>query len=282
MSNKDLVFRHNDIDYRLLVSDTESGSIKIRMKNLQNNKIEYVTVGALRGKTPDCVIVRNDEKLIDSFLKAKIFDSCNGIFAKINVSELYKYNQKSVKAFLDKYATEIRYRKDKGNSVEEVIKNIRKDSKEVFENKEIKEYFKEQMINMNYFMYSVLNKDNIKDSFAVFCDENDEFVAVVKPYRDNINTQLDIIRDYEYSEDYIFFSSLNNNCQIIQVNKNSHEWIMQGLESDYPNFEYKKGVQKYLKYCISKKVDKEEYMKDFKNMEKRIKQEKIKLRERGR
>ncbi len=282
MSDKDLVFRHNNTDYRLLVSDTESGSIRLRMKNLQNNKIENVTVGALRGDTPDCVIVNNDEKLIDSFLKAKIFDYCNGIFAKINVGELYKYNQKSVKAFLDKYATTIIYRKDKGNTEDEIKKNIRKDAREIFENKEIKEYFNEHMINMNYFMYSVLNKDNIKESFAVFCDENDEFIAVVKPYRDNINTQLDILRNYQYSEEYGFFSPLNNNCQIIQVNKNSHAWIMEGLESDYPDFEYKKGVQKYLRYCISKKVDKEEYMKNFKGMAKMMKQEKIKLKERGR
>lgn len=280
MNNKDLLFRYNDTDYKILVSESESGSIKLSMKNTQTKDIEEITVGDLRGETPDCVIVKNDEKLIDRLLQVKILDSCNGIFARINVSELYKYDQKNVKAFIDKHATRISYRKDKGNTEDEIRKNIRKDAREIFNNKEIKEFFDDHLINMNYFMYSVLDKDNIKESFAVFCDENEEFVAVVKPYRDNINTQLDIIRDYQYSEDYGFFSPLNNNCQIIQVNKNSHAWIMEGLESNYPDFEYKKGVQKYLRYCISKRVDKEEYMKDFKDMSKMMKKEKMKLRER--
>lgn len=284
MENKDLIFRYNNIDYKLLVSDTKSGSIRLRMKNIENDEINDVTLGAIRGNTPDCVVVVDDKKLIDRFLETKIFDYSNDVFAKINIIELEKYAKKEVKEFVEKYSTIIEYRTDIGNTEEDIKKNIKNEARNLFKNKKLKQYFKENYINMNSFMYSVLDKDEIKESFAVFCDEYGEYMAVIRPYRKDIEAQVEILREYNYNDNEFFFSPLNRNCEIIQINNKWHSWLMCDLESKYPNFEYKNGVKKYIEYCLKKGVDKymdtDRFMTNYTNIKKMLKETKIQNKKR--
>lgn len=279
MEKQDLTFHFKDKDYKLLVGESESGSIKLTMKDLQTEELQEVTIGGLRGDTPDKVVVKDDKELIESFLKAKIFDYCNGIFAKINVNELYKYDQKGVKTFVNKHAKKITYRKDKGNSEEEIKHDIRKAAREILNSKEVRKEFGRDEFG---FIYSVLDRDNIKDSYAVFGEMEGDYLILVQPYRKGLNNQLEVVPEYAYSNNEGLFYSLNKNCQIIQIASDSHEWIMEELQDIYPDFEYKNGVQKYLQYCVNKRIDKEDFLNRFPDIAKMLKQERIKLKERSR
>lgn len=285
MKKGNLTFKFNDTNYNILVSDYESGFIKVSMQNIETKEIQDITIDAIHlfipsAPTPDCAIVNDNKKLIKELIETGILDYCHSLMAKFNIKELSHYDKAGVKKFLDKYAHEVTYRKDKGNSEYEIKKNIRKDAREILNGKWGKENLKDRFINMNIFLYSVLDKDNIKESYVVFADEEGEFEALVRPYRNNVYDQLEIIPDYAYTNEEGLFSSLNDNCEIIQLNKDIHEWIMDELSNYYPNFEYKKGVEKYLKHCISKRVDKEEYMKKYKDIAELMKKERKKYRER--
>lgn len=278
MEKENLTFHFKNEDYKLLVGESESKSIKLSMENLQTGEIKEITIGGLRGDTPDKVVVIDDKELIKSLLDAKIFDYCNGIFAKIDVNELYKYDQKGVKDFVDKHARKITYRKDKGNSEEEIKRDIRKDAREILNSKEVKNEFREDF----GFIYSVLNKEKIKDSYAVFGDMEGNYLMVIHPYRKGLDNQLELVPEYAFSNTEGLFYSLNKNCQIIQITRDSHEWIMEELECSYPDFEYKNGVQKYLKYCVNKRIDKEKFLDRFPNIATMLKQERQKSKERSR
>lgn len=286
MEKKDSTFKFNDTEYNIIVSDYESGFIKVSMQNIETKEIQDITIDAVHlfipsAPTPDCAMVNDDKKLIKELIQTGILDYCHSLMAKFNIKELSHYDKAGVKRFLDKYAHEVTYRKDEGNSEDEVKKNIRKDAREILNSKWVKEYYlRDNFINMNTFLYSVLDKDNIKESFVVYADENGEFEAFIQPYRNNTDDQVEIIPDYAYTNKEGLFSSLNGNCQIIQLNKNVNEWIIDELSNYYPDFEYKKGVQKYLKYCISKKLDKEEYMKKYKDIAELMKKERKKDKER--
>lgn len=278
MKKEDLTFRFKSEDYKLLVGESESKSIKLSMENMKTGEIKKVTTDGLRGNTPDKVVVKDDKELIECFLKAKIFDYCNGIFAKLNVNELYKYDQEGVKAFVKKHAKKITYRRDKGNSEEEIKHDIRKDAKEILNSKEVKSKLREELV----FIYSVLDKDNIKDSYAVFGDMEGNYLILVQPYRKGLNKQLDLVPEYAFSNEEGLFHALNNNCQIIQITSDSHEWIMEELQDYYPDFKYKEGVQKYLKYCVNKKIDKEEFVNRFPDIAKMLKKERQKSKNKSR
>ena len=278
MEKENLTFHFKNEDYKLLVEESESKSIKLSMKNLQTGEIKEITIGGLRGNTPDKVVVIDDKDLIKSLLDAKIFDYCNGIFAKIDVNELYKYDQEGVKAFVKKHAKKITYRRDKGNSEKEIKHDIRKDAREILNSKEVKSKLREELV----FIYSVLDKDNIKDSYAVFGDMEGNYLILVQPYRKGLNKQLDLVPEYAFSNEEGLFHALNNNCQIIQITSDSHEWIMEELQDYYPDFKYKEGVKKYLKYCVNKKIDKEEFVNRFPDIAKMLKKERQKSKERSR
>lgn len=285
MGKNNLIFKFNDTDYNILVSDYESGFIKVSMQNRETKEIQDITIDGVHlfipaVATPDCAMVNDNKNLIKELIETGILDYCHSLIAKFNIKELSHYDKAGVKKFLEKYAHEVTYRKDKGNSEEEIKKYIRKDAREILNGKWAKENLKDHCINMNTFLYSVLDKDNIKESFVVYADEEGEFEAFIQPYRNNTYDQIEIIPDYAYTNKEGLFSSLNRNCQIIQLNKNVNEWIIDELLNYYPDFEYKKGVQKYLKYCISKKVDKEEFMKKYEDIAELMKKERKRQRER--
>lgn len=285
MDEKDSIFKFNDTDYNILVSDYESGFIKVSMQNIVTKEIQDITIDAVNllipsAPTPDCVMVNDNKKLIKELIETGILDYCHSLMAKFNIKELSHYDKVGVKKFLEKYAHEVTYRKDKGNSEEEIKKNIRKDAREILNGKWAKENLKDHFINMNTFLYSVLDKDNLKESFVVYADEEGEFEAFIQPYRNNTYDQIEIVPDYAYTNKEGLFSALNGNCQIIQLNKNVNEWIIEELSNYYPDFKYTKGVQKYLKHCISKKVDKEEFMKKYEDIAELMKKERKKYKER--
>ena len=279
MEKEDLIFHFKDNDYKLLVSESDCKSIRLSMENVKTGEIKQITTDGLKGNTPAQVVVKNDNDLIQGLLDAKILDYCNSIFAQINVNELYKYDQKGVQEFIDKHAKKIEYRKDKGNSEEEIKRDIRKDAREILNSKEVRKEFGKDEFG---FVYSVLDKDNIKNSYAVFGEMEGDYFILVRPYRKGLDSQLEVVAEYAYSNDEGLFHSLNGNSQIIQIPSDSHEWIIEELHYMYPDFEYKNGVQKYLQYCVNKKIDKADFMSRFPDIAKMLKQERIKLKERSR
>jgi len=285
MKQEDLIFKFKSNEYKITVDDYESGFIKVSMQDIKSKKIQDITIDGVeyvipQAPTPNCAMIQNNQELTDELLKAQILTSCHSLMATFNMKELYKYDQLGVKAFLEKYAHNIEYVEDKGNSPEEIKKNIRKDAREILNSKEVRKKLRDNYLNMKYFCYSILNKDNLKESYAVFCDEEGNGLCLVSPYIKGIDDQLEYVPDYAYSNREGLFSALNRNCQIIQIDKDSHEWIIEELEYNYPDFEYKKGVQKYLKYCINQKIDKEEFIKKYKEIEKLFKKEREKKKER--
>lgn len=285
MEKGNLTFKFNDNEYKILVRDYKSGFIKVSMKDIKTKEIQDITIDAMdivipKAPTPDCAMVNDNKELIKELLEVGILDYCHSLMAKFNIKELYNYDKVGVKKFLDKYAHKVTYRTDKGNSVEEIKKNIRKDAREVLNGKLIKEYLKDHFINVNTFLYSVLDKDNIKESYVVFADEEGEFEFYIQPYMNNTDDQVQMIPDYAFTNKEGLFCSLNENGQILQVNKNVNEWIIDELSNYYPDFKYEKGVKKYLKYCNSKKIYKEEYMKKYKDIAELMKKERNRDKER--
>lgn len=283
MEKEDLLFNYKGKDYKIIVSDYESGFIKVSMQDVQTKKIQDLTINGVElfippPPTPNCAMVYDNQELTDELLKSKILSSCHSLMATFSMKGLYQYDKAGVTAFLDKYAHNIEYVENKGNSADEIKKNIRKDAREILNSKEVKKQLRDNFINMKYFCYSVLDKDNLKESYAVFCDEEGSGVCLVSPYIKGTDEQLEYVPDYAYSHKEGLFSMLNRNCQIIQIAKESHEWIIEELEDFCPNFKYKKGVEKYLKYCIEKKIDKEKFIKKYEDMEKLFKKERKKIK----
>ncbi len=63
MWRKDLQFKYNDTNYKLLVIDTENENIKLKLKNRQNNKIEEMIVTELKEDILSCTPVKQYEKV---------------------------------------------------------------------------------------------------------------------------------------------------------------------------------------------------------------------------
>jgi len=276
MEEKNLVFKFKNTDYNILVSDYESGFIRVSMQNIETKEIKDITIDGVHtfipsAPTPNCALIKdnNNKKLIKELLKLGILDYWQSLMARFNMDKLYVYDKVGVKKFLDKYTHKKTYRKDKGNSEEEIKRNIKSDAIKIMKSKSMK---KEGFSSRN-FLYSILVKSSIKDSFVAFDHEDGEYVALIQPYVASKGDQVKIIPDYNFSAMEWIMGFLDDNCELLQLPKESNKWIVEELSSEYPNFEYKKGIKKYLRYCVSENLDKEEYMKEYENIAELMKKE---------
>lgn len=126
--------------------------------------------------------------------------------------------------------------------------------------------------------YILEDKKDIKESFIIAMEGNDiiQINAITKEVND--------VADWAYNIDEDIFEELEENKIIVYMSMNMHYGIWQTIDNWYPEeVEYKKGMQKYLKYCKENKITKEVIEKETKldklpNVMKYYKKDKIKER----
>lgn len=271
MNNEDLLLRYKNNNYKLIVSDYNQGFIKVSMKNVDTDKITEITIDGVElvipsPPTPNCALLIEDQDLIEVLKINNIIYNHYALFGQFNINELYKFDKKGVKAFIDKYASPITYRNDKGNSKKEIVKQIRKDSREVLNNPSLKDSMKNHCIEKIDFLFSILDNKNMKDSFAVFGDDEGSYIFKIYPYMKKIEHQFNVIPEYSYSVKDDFFGSLEDGSEIIQIQKNTHYWLLEELNNDFPNFDNKNGIKKYFQYCQDRGIYKNADFSKYKDI----------------
>lgn len=265
------IFEFKDQKYNLKVGfDDETKLLKVTMINISTNQETAINISGIipQGATPDYVLLQTkiDSGIIEKLKELDLLTNHNGIFAKFNLGNMYKYDKEGVKAFLDYHTHKIEY-EDKGTTIDEVKQDIRKYTEEILSSNEVKEFLdniNQDTNTENYlFIYSLVNKNHPQSSIIAYCDENEDKIFIISPYVKGIENKFEIIPEWRFSFNEEMMSYLSNNFEIIEVGKYSHYSIWQEMYDKYceDKKEYDKGVQKYLKYCKKNKISKEYIMK---------------------
>lgn len=128
-------------------------------------------------------------------------------------------------------------------------------------NKDILEVLnKSNLKNNSYLIYSLLNIEDYKKSFAVLIDKNLEDKFLLKPYDKNKIKKVDY---YEHDYDNYFLKFLERNYEIADMSMFAHysAWIQ--IHDSYSNINNKKGLQKYLEYCKENKITQNKILKNM-------------------
>lgn len=125
--------------------------------------------------------------------------------------------------------------------------------------KENREDFEYQDGNMEISCI-LFNKDNSNDvDVLILCDDDIEYSL------DWIKKEFNMLHyGYEYDIDQDLFRELENNMEIGYINIKLHFEAWLRIQDWYPeDVEYKKGMQKYLKYCKENGITKEKIEKEL-------------------
>lgn len=273
-SNNNKIFEFKNKKYNLKVGlDEKSKLLKLIMINIDTKEEININVSGVipQGATPNYILVNDKigEELIKKLIDCELLSDRTGIYAKVNLDNIYKYDPKGVKEFLDCHTHKIEY-EDKGKTQDEVKKDIRKYTEKMLQNKKIKEYLDDYIWRNDpkkyIFMYSLLNKKNPQDSIIAYCDENAENILLITPYQKDFEDKFEIVPDWQFNYYGGMMNFLDAECEIIDVGEESHYSIWQEVYDRLiePRDErYKKGVEKYMKYCKKNKITKERIMKSF-------------------
>ena len=273
-SNNNKIFEFKNKKYNLKVGlDEKSKLLKLIMINIDTKEEININVSGVipQGATPNYILVNDKigEELIKKLIDCELLSDRTGIYAKVNLDNIYKYDPKGVKEFLDCHTHKIEY-EDKGKTQDEVKKDIRKYTEKMLQNKKIKEYLDDYIWRNDpkkyIFMYSLLDKKNPQDSIIAYCDKNEEKILLITPYRKGIEDKFEIVPDWQFNYYGGMMNFLDAECEIIDVGEESHYSIWQEVYDRLiePRDErYKKGVEKYMKYCKKNKITKERIMKSF-------------------
>lgn len=265
MNEENKFFILNNRKFYLKVDVYEdTKSLKVSIQDEKTEEIKEITMSGIElvippAPTPDCVIVNSKEnkEIIERMLKLKILDYCNTIFAKFNMNKLYEYDRQGTMKFLEFHATKIEYEENKATTIDDVKKHIEKDVKKVLRDnrKILNEKFD---FNNAYPVCYLINTNNPKDSFVICADEKQEDALFVKPYIRNKSIQFEKIDYYNFNFDDYFFKYLQNGYEAGKISMQAHYAIWSQVEEWYPyDINYKKGMQKYLKYCKDNFITKE-------------------------
>ncbi len=272
--NENEIFEFQDKKYNFKVGfDEESKLLKLTMIDIDTKEEKAINVSGLvpQGATPDYVLLNEPigKDLINELIKCELLSEHNGIFAKVNLENMYKYDKKGVREFLEYHTHKVEY-EDKGKTQEEVKKDIRKYTEELMKGKEAKEYLDEYVWDTNtenyIFMYSLLDKKNPQNSVIAYCDENAETIFLITPYKKGFEDKFEIVPDWQFNYYGGMMIFLDAGCEIIDVGEGSHYSIWQEVYDrllEPKDERYKKGVEKYMKYCKKNKITKESIMKSF-------------------
>ena len=124
------------------------------------------------------------------------------------------------------------------------IEKILNETKELLKNSED---YKDMEI-----CYILEDTKDMKESFIIAMEGNDiiQINAITKEVSD--------VADWAYNIDDDIFAMLESDKKISYMSMNMHYGIWQTIEQWYPeDLEYKKGMQKYLKYCKDNKITKD-------------------------
>lgn len=273
--NDNEIFEFQNKRYNFKVGlDEESKLLKLSMIDIDTKEEKIINVSGLipQGATPDYILLNNKiigEDLIKELINQGLLSEHSGIFAKVNLRNMYRYDKKGVKEFLDYHTHKIEY-EDKGKAQVEVKKDIKNYTEKLLQSKEIKEFLEDRVWDNNtenyIFMYSLLDKKNPQNSVIAYCDENSETIFLITPYRKGIEDKFEIVPDWQFNYYGGMMIFLNEESEIIDIGEDSHYSIWEEVYDrllEPKDDRYQKGVEKYMKYCKKNKITKETIMKSF-------------------
>ena len=276
--SEDKIFEYKNRKFKFKVGfDEESKLLKLTMINIDTKEEKAINVSGVipQGATPDCILINDTigKDLINELVKSEILTEHTGIYARVNFNNMYKYDPKGVKEFLDYHTHEVEY-ENEGKDVNEVKKDIRRYTEELLKRDDIKEYLEDYVFDSNtekyFFMYSLLDKKNPQSSVIVYGDENGEYYFLISPYEKRLDDKFEIVPEWQFTYYGGMMCLLDSSYEIIDMDEDIHYSIWQEVYDRFlePKDEkYKKGVEKYMKYCKKNKITKERIMKNF-NLEK--------------
>lgn len=270
--NEIFEFEGNRYNFRVGF-DEESKLLKLTMKDLNSKEEKLINVSGVipEGATPDYILLNGklEEKLVEELINHELLSNRKGLFAKVNLGNMYKYDKKGVKEFLDYHTRKVEY-EDRGKTKDEVKKDIKKYTEKLLQSKEVKVFLDECNEETNtedyIFMYSLLDKKNPQNSIIVYCNENADTVFLISPYEKGIDNKFEIVPEWQFNYYGGMMNFLDSNFEIINIGMDSHYSIWQEVYDrllEPKDTRYKKGVEKYMKYCKKNKITKEIIMKNF-------------------
>lgn len=256
---EDKILEFNNKQYKLKVEFYDNTKmLKVSAIDIQSKEnIEITTSGVElvipSPPTPDCVMIDSEknEELVNRLLELKILGYCNLIFAKFNMPELYKYDKKGTMEFLDYHTVKIEFEEGKGNSLQEVKNNLLQEVRNVFRNKNYRKILHEKDLPVKYeVIYTLINSKNPKNSFALCWNDSSELFCIVYPYVKDLQYKLNFIPEWKFDFTEAFLGYLEEGYKIQDFKSlEYHQWIWNDIEDNYPDLEYQKGLNEYLKYC---------------------------------
>lgn len=276
MKNNDenKIFEFQNKKYNFKVGfDEESKLLKLTMIDIDTKEQKAINISGLipQGATQDYVLLNDKigKELIKELINQELLSEYNGIFAKVNLRNMYRYDKKGVKEFLDYHTHKIEY-EDKGKTPNEVKEDIKNYTEKLLQSKEVKDFLEDRVWDNNtenyIFMYSLLDKKNPQNSIITYCDEGAETIFLITPYQKGIEDKLEIVPDWQFNYYGGMMNFLNAGFEIIDVGEGSHYSIWEEIYDrllEPKDDRYPKGVEKYMKYCKKNKITKETIMKSF-------------------
>lgn len=123
---------------------------------------------------------------------------------------------------------------------------------------EVEEFLNEDMENQNKIIdYILYSKD--KDDMYIVASDGIEEMLEFNPYGINENkNNFFQVPEWDFNFDDYIFSHLQDGYDISFMRDEVHYGIWNGLNDLYPeDINFKKGVQKYLKYCKENNITKQ-------------------------
>ena len=274
MKEEKEIFEFNDKKYNFNVGfDEDSKLLKLTIIDIDTKEEQLVNISGLipHGATPDCILINDliGKDLISELEKKNILVEVNSIYAQVNFEEMYRYDPKGVKEFLDYHTHKVEY-EDAGKTQDEVKKDIRNYTEEYLKRQDVKEQLDDIVWDSNtenyIFMYSLLNKKNPQDSVIAYCDEGAEKIFLITPYQKGFDDKFEIVPDWQFNYYGGMMTFLDDGYEIIDIGEGSHYSIWQEVYDrllEPKDERYKKGVEKYMKYCKKNNITKESIMKSF-------------------
>lgn len=272
MEEKNKIFEFKNRKYNFKVGfDEESKLLKLTMIDVETKEEKAINVSGIipQGATPDYVLINEpiEKNLINELIRCEILSEYNGIFAKVNLENVYKYDSKGVKEFLEYHTHTVEYEKE-GKTQEEVKKDMRRYTEELMKRKDVREYLEDYVWSTdteNYiFMYSLLDKEEPQSSVIVYGDNEGETILLIRPYEKGFKDKFEIVPDWAFNFYGGLMVLLDNGFEIIDIDEYCHYsiWgeVYERLQEPGDK-RYKKGVEKYIKYCKKNKITKESIMK---------------------
>lgn len=272
--NGNEIFEFQGNKYNFMVGfDEESKLLKLTMIDIKTKQEKAINISGIipQGATPDYILLNSkvEERLIEELTNCKLLSDRTGIFAKVNLGNMYKYDKNGVKEFLDYHTRKVEY-EDRGKTQDEVKKDIKKYTDRLLQSKEVKNFLEdcnEETNTEDYiFMYSLLDKKNPQNSIIAYCNENADTVFLISPYEKGIDNKFEIVPEWQFYYYGGMMNFLDSNFEIINIGMDSHYSIWQEVYDrllEPKDTRYSKGVEKYMKYCKKNKITKETIMKNF-------------------